>query len=660
MRRTIAITALYLLFGVSWIVFSDRIAFRMLDQDLERLQEIQNIKGIAFVLISAGLIFSLIRSLYGGVERINREQNTLLANQGVGLLTIDQDRFVTGVSDQVAEFLGYTVPALLGQPLVSLLEHPDQPELEAFLQQQPQPGQANRIQLPLRTANGDLKWVTLSQSFSQSDKQAGKFQLIGVQNIDRQVREIHKNQRLLKQLRERNRFIEAVLNRLPIGIAVHNTETEIPIYLNPEFTHIYGWPEEAITDVDRFFELVYPDETYRQQVKQRVMADISAGDPDSMMWSHLQITTAQGETKIINAKNIPLPDQQLMISTVTDVTELIRSTDENQLIFDHSYDIICVSDFTGNLTRVNPAMVRILGWSEHELKTTNLMDLVHPDDHELTRRTMSRLIEGEPVYGMINRYRTVAGEYRSLSWNNITYQEGQRIFGIARDITDQLERDRHMTQAILGAVEEERQHIADELHDGITQTLSIANINLKNLVYDQPQVANEPKYLKSREHLEAAIQQSRSAAHRLMPKAIVDFGLVPALEELIHECQEAYQLRIRFKKKQLPDYELPQPVVLHLYRIVQEALHNVWKHAHASEVLLTLEDQPDEHILQVRIEDDGKGFDVPSAMEQSKGIGLRTMHNRAEQFNARIYLDSQPGAGTSISLRLPIPAEHEQ
>jgi PAS domain S-box-containing protein len=127
------------------------------------------------------------------------------------------------------------------------------------------------------------------------------------------------------QLRERNAFIESTLTNLPMGIAVNNMKTGETTYINPAFSKVYGWPDDVLKDITSFFEKVYPDPDFRAQITSKIMSDIQSGNPDRMAWSEIPITTQQGETRVVNAKNIPLPDQNLMISTVLDETDRYRA-----------------------------------------------------------------------------------------------------------------------------------------------------------------------------------------------------------------------------------------------------------------------------------------------------------------------------------------------
>lgn len=124
-----------------------------------------------------------------------------------------------------------------------------------------------------------------------------------------------------KGLEERNQFIETILKNLPIGIAVNTIQDGQTTYVNKKFEGIYGWPKEDLYTVESFFNKVFPDPAYRKEIRTKVMDDIASGDSDRMIWNDLKITTKKGDHRIVLAINIPLFEQNIMISTVQDITE---------------------------------------------------------------------------------------------------------------------------------------------------------------------------------------------------------------------------------------------------------------------------------------------------------------------------------------------------
>lgn len=122
------------------------------------------------------------------------------------------------------------------------------------------------------------------------------------------------------ELLEKTHFIETVMDNLPIGVALNKADDGTAIYMNRRFEEIYGWSGDEIKGVNDFFEKVYPDEGYRKRIMSVIIEDISSGDSSRMHWENNIITKKDGSNAIVNAVNIPLPEQNIMVSTVMDVT----------------------------------------------------------------------------------------------------------------------------------------------------------------------------------------------------------------------------------------------------------------------------------------------------------------------------------------------------
>ena len=136
--------------------------------------------------------------------------------------------------------------------------------------------------------------------------------------------DITHHKKLEKKLSEQANILEAIGEHLPIGYAVNTISDGKIVVMNKKFEDIYGWPLSVISNVDLFFENVYPDPEFRKKISEQVRADMMSADPRRMIWEHIPITRQSGETAIITAQNIPLYENNLMISTVWDVTRQVH------------------------------------------------------------------------------------------------------------------------------------------------------------------------------------------------------------------------------------------------------------------------------------------------------------------------------------------------
>ena len=210
---------------------------------------------------------------------------------------------------------------------------------------------------------------------------------------------------------------------------------------------------------------------------------------------------------------------------------------------------------------------------------------------------------------------------------------------------DRLEADRTAASATaLAAQENERQRIARELHDEIGQTLTVALLMLKRAV-DRAPAEIRGELADTQEAVRAGLDEVRSIAKRLRPEALEDLGLPSALSALSTEFADATGLRV-VKHIVLAQDRLPSDVELVCYRVAQEALTNVARHASAGKVWLDMHSSDDS--LTLRIADDGVGGVV------QEGAGINGMRERALLVNATLTITSPPGEGTEVRLVIPL------
>ncbi len=400
------------------------------------------------------------------------------------------------------------------------------------------------LEFPFKTARGRKIWIrTSGQPVYEEDK------IIKVVGTIQDITERKQNE---DNLKKRNEYIQTILDNLPIGLAVNNIDSGAATYMNEQFEKIYGWPGEIIKDVENFFKYVYPDPEYRKKLQTRVMADIRSGDPQRMQWEGFKVTRQNGSLAIIAAKNIPLPEQNLMISTVQDITERSRSLEKLQ-------------------------------------------------DSE-------------------RRLRALAGHLQTVR-------------------------------------EDERKAIAREIHDEIAQIMTALKIDLSifakefagKLQPDDMQRASADIQA-MKELIDSTIRQIRALIHRLRPETLETLGLIEAMRRYSADFGTTAGTAVHFSYPKTLS-EIPTDSSLAIYRIFQEALSNISRHARASRAEIRL--SVSQSILILSISDDGKGMN-PEVQNRSDSFGIIGMKERAILLGGELAIHSQPGRGTELILRLPL------
>jgi len=204
---------------------------------------------------------------------------------------------------------------------------------------------------------------------------------------------------------------------------------------------------------------------------------------------------------------------------------------------------------------------------------------------------------------------------------------------------------------VTAAQEEERQRIARELHDGLVPVLAGLSIRLhtagKRLEREDHPIAGEIGELA--EQAQSSSREIRRLIHDLRPLALDELGLVPALRQHLHHCEREHGLAVDFVADE--GERLPAPVETALFRIVQEAVNNVLRHAQAQQVGVTLTRKADH--VELCVTDNGRGFDI-QLPRSGRHIGLWSMRERVEQLGGQFQVRSAPGEGTTVTALIPL------
>ncbi len=205
----------------------------------------------------------------------------------------------------------------------------------------------------------------------------------------------------------------------------------------------------------------------------------------------------------------------------------------------------------------------------------------------------------------------------------------------------------------LNAAEDERRRIALELHDETSQILAALLLRLRVLRTVQDERRREVLIEELRQQLAAALDGTRRYARGLRPPALEELGLGPAIESHARTVSEMTGLDVRVEAKPGRRESLTPEAELALYRIVQEALSNVARHAAARHAVVRLEWGPE--TVTATVEDDGRGFDVDSVLAvEDGGLGLFGMYERADYIGGRVEIESEPGGGTRVRTIVPL------
>ncbi|MBI4301111.1 MAG: PAS domain S-box protein [Chloroflexi bacterium] len=326
-------------------------------------------------------------------------------------------------------------------------------------------------------------------------------------------------------------------------------------------------------------------------------------------------------------------------------------------LLEKSSDAIFLLDEGGNITIANDAACALTGYNREELLGTNITVLFSPDLVAPILTTSSTM--GQPKEEELRRK---DGLSRTVEVSVVRVGpevDHATLQLVLRDVTEQRraqESLRRYVRAVTKAQEDERRRIARELHDDTAQTLVILSrhLDLLSAGKKRPSPDLRTQLEELRELANNSLEGVRRFSQDLRPSLLDDLGLIPALEWLGDRVREltnvAPYIEITGEKRRLP----PE-VELALFRIVQEALNNIAKHAQATEVVVSVSLGEDR--VNITVSDNGRGFEIPSNWVEGAAegrLGLLGMRERAQLVGGFLTIESAQGKGTTISVEVPI------
>jgi len=374
----------------------------------------------------------------------------------------------------------------------------------------------------------------------------------------------------------------------------------------------------------------------------------------------------------ISLSPVWIDGERMVIAVIRDVSEL-HSTYETMRIAREFFEStfvtapvgMAITDLDGRYTKVNPALCKFIGYSEQELLTMTFLDITHPEDHASNIQSREDLLTmGLPSYEMVKRYIHKNGQeiWVLVVVSAVADKNGKPLYTIAQ-ILD-IDRFKRTEQALIksrlqlrslsvhqeGIVEDQRKRIAREVHDELGQSLTALKMDISLL---RLRFGQDPLLLERLDGMrllaEETIRVVRHVASNLRPVAL-DLGLTAAIEWLADDFSQRWNVlcNIDFSGDEIA---LGDMVATSVFRVVQESLANIARHAQASKVTISL--QYGKSVV-LRVADNGSGFD-PTIVRNSPGLGLFGMRERVQAIGGTLKIYSEPGSGTTLTIKLPLP-----
>ncbi|HVT87078.1 MAG TPA: PAS domain S-box protein [Chitinophagaceae bacterium] len=438
----------------------------------------------------------------------------------------------------------------------------------------------------------------------------------------------------------------------------------------PQSEKIFGWKEQEV--IGKKLSSVIIPEQYRDKHEKGMQTYLKTGK-SKIMYQLLEFNALKkdGAEFPVEVSIVPVKqdDREFFCGFIRDITErkkaeaeIKKAKDLSDHIINNLPGVFYLYDQDGNFLRWNKRLETITGY----------------ESDEIARMLPWQLFEGDEVEYIINSIQGVFisgsndAEAHFVTKDNkripfyfnavrIDYENKPCLLGYGLDISDRKKAEeeleesyiaiRHLSEHLQNIREEERTHIAREIHDELGQQLTVLKMDAswlnKKLGDADEKVKHKLKDLL--ELMDSTVKTVRRISSELRPSLLDDMGLVPAMEWHLKEFEKRVAVKTHFK---MPSTELnlPEGIKTGLFRIFQESLTNVARHANAKKVDINLQVEKEKIVLSIK--DDGKGFEMEQA-KAKKTLGILGMRERSYMMGGNYEVKSKPGKGTKVIVSVP-------
>ena len=636
---------------------------------------------------------SVERQVFDELQLSEARFRAIFENTAVGIGIMGLNRRIIDANPALCRMYGMSLEELVGQTPV-IVTHPDDFSQTTLEFQEFISGEKDFYQSERRYVrkNGEIFWAHVTMSIIRNADNVPLY-IVGM------VMDIDDKKRAQFELRQSEERFRATFESSAIGMGLLSTDGKI-LDVNEAVCKISGFTAEELRQrYDR--QNVYPEDL---EVDRDLFAELLACKRDSyvvekryvrkngeVFWTRLTISAVRNPDNTID----------YLVGMIEDIdaqkkiwAELQASEARFRAIFENVAVGIAIMSLDRKALAINPVVEQIIGYNFEELKDIDPVSLAVAEDRAMDAEPYRELIDGERnSYVMERRYRRKDGR---IIWARINYSlvrdltgKPSYLVGMIEDIDDQKraserlvaqeavyrrmlelkveERTRELTQsntrlkeeitqrqkaekaladkAAHDAISSERTRLARDLHDAVTQTLFSASLIAEVLpdLWEINPLEGERRLEELRQLTRGALAEMRTLLVELRPNSLVQIPLPDLLRQLCESLIGRARLPIEFIAE--GQAKIPADVQITLYRITQEALNNIVKHAKATKVIVTLQLG---EIVRLVIVDDGSGFDLAAVSPDH--LGLKIMCERAEAIGASCSTYSQPGEGTQISV----------
>ncbi len=500
---------------------------------------------------------------------------------------------------------------------------------------------------------------------------------VGAINCFLDVTEHHQAEDKLRQSERRLAEAQQVAH---IGSWERDLRTNVVTW-SDELYRLFGLQaHQGDVSYQRFLELVLPQDVDRI----RAQADEAIRERRQFSCDY-RITRPDGSIRVLHDRGGVVLDDNgdpiRLVGTAQDVTERRKAEgtlQESQQLLHMVLNTlpvgVVVTDRAADIILANPAAERIWGgmivsgrerWEHSKGFWHDSGKRVDPEGWASARA----LSEGQTTLNELIDIETFDGRHKTIQNSAAPIRNADGIIVgavvVNEDVTERVrtqtalgesaDRLQRVSRRVLAVQEEERRHLARELHDEVGQLLSALQLLLSLKDYVQTE-AVKTRFEQARAIVDELLEKVRAMSFDLRPAVLDQLGFIPALLEFLENYTKRSGVHVRFKHNGV-EKRFAAEVETTAYRIVQEALTNAARHAGIDEVTVRVWATHD--LLSAQIEDRGRGFDAEAVLAGPQSIGLAGMRERVMLLNGQLTIDSRPGGGTRITAELPLLSPKE-
>jgi len=476
-----------------------------------------------------------------------------------------------------------------------------------------------------------------------------------------------------KKIRESEIRFRTLSRTAPVGI-FETDASGSTTYVNETWLQYSGMHfDEAMGD--GWLRAVHPDDKDWLQQGWHSKTEMK-----SESVSEYRIVDKEGKIRWVNGRAVPVFNNDGSVSgyigITLDITEkktseerIINSEESKRLILNSALDAIVIVDTASKIIFWNPQAENIFGWTAEEVTGKSLMQTIIPAEYEAAHRQgMQRFLQtGEgPI---LNRLIEVTACNKEgslfpieLSILPVEQETGKTFCAFIRNITERRQAEsslkqsseqlRELSRHLQKVREEERLRIAREIHDELGQQLTGLKMDvawlMRKTVQDDPVIKD--KFDEALSLVDKAVQSIRRISTELRPSVIDDLGLNAALEWQVEEIGRRMDVEIEYKNS-FNDSNIHPDISIGIFRIMQESLTNIVKHAAAYKINIDISQAG--NAIRLIVEDDGIGFDTNAKQDQLT-FGLIGIKERTSMLQGECAIYSEPNTGTRIEVSIPL------